>query len=40
LELAGALKNGAADTARKTAPEMSLAELDARLETLTNDDAA
>jgi hypothetical protein len=40
LELAGALKNPLADTARKTAPEMTLAELDARLETLASDDTA
>ena len=40
LELAGALKNTAADTARKTAPELSLAELDARLASLSAHDAA
>jgi hypothetical protein len=39
LELAGALKNGAADTARKTASEMSLAEVEARLEALAHDGA-
>jgi hypothetical protein len=39
LELAGALKNTAADTARKTGPELTLAELDARLETLARESA-
>jgi hypothetical protein len=39
LELAGALKNTVADTARKTAPELTLAELDERLETLSRDGA-
>jgi hypothetical protein len=39
LELAGALKNTVADTARKTAPELTLAELDERLEALARDDA-
>jgi hypothetical protein len=36
LELAGALKNATPDTARKTPNEMSLTEIDARLETLTH----
>jgi hypothetical protein len=39
LELAGALKNTVADTARKTAPELTLEELDQRLEALARDDA-
>jgi hypothetical protein len=39
LELAGALKNTTADTARKTAPELSLEELDARLAALAHDGA-
>jgi len=39
LELAGALKNAVADTARKTAPELTLAELDERLEALARDGA-
>jgi hypothetical protein len=39
LELAGALKNTTADTTRKTAPELTLAELDARLEALARDGA-
>jgi hypothetical protein len=39
LELAGALKNATADTARKTAPELTLAELDERLEALAHDAA-
>ena len=39
LELAGALKNTVADTARKTAPELTLAELDQRLEALAHDAA-
>jgi hypothetical protein len=39
LELAGALKNATADTARKTAPELTLAELDQRLEALAHDAA-
>jgi hypothetical protein len=39
LELAGALKNTAADTAKKTAPELTLAELDQRLEALAHDAA-
>ena len=40
LELAGALKNTAADTAKKTGPELTLAELDARLETLARESSA
>jgi hypothetical protein len=39
LELAGALKNTVADTARKTAPELTLEELDQRLEALARDSA-
>jgi hypothetical protein len=39
LELAGALKNATADTARKAAPELTLEELDARLEALAHDAA-
>jgi hypothetical protein len=39
LELAGALKNTTADTARKTAPELTLEELDARLAALAHDGA-
>jgi hypothetical protein len=39
LELAGALKNATADTARKTAPELTLEELDARLAALAHDGA-
>ena len=39
LELAGALKNTVADTTRKTAPELTLAELDERLEALARDGA-
>jgi len=39
LELAGALKNATADTARKTAPELTLSELDERLEALSRDTA-
>ena len=39
LELAGALKNTAADTARKTGPELTLAELDQRLEALARESA-
>jgi hypothetical protein len=39
LELAGALKNATPDTARKTASEMSLDEVNERLATLARDDA-
>jgi hypothetical protein len=39
LELAGALKNATADTGRKTGAEMSLEEVNARLEALARDDA-
>jgi hypothetical protein len=39
LELAGALKNATQDSARKTAPELTLAELDERLESLSRDGA-
>jgi hypothetical protein len=34
LELAGALKNGGADTLAKPASEMTVSEIDARLEAL------
>jgi hypothetical protein len=34
LELAGALKNGGADTLAKPASEMTISEIDARLEAL------
>ena len=40
LELAGALKNTVADTARKTAPELTLQELDERLAAMTAHDGA
>jgi hypothetical protein len=39
LELAGALKNTVADTAKKTAPELTLEELDERLAALAHDAA-
>ena len=39
LELAGALKNAVGSTARKTGAEMSLAEVNARLEALARDGA-